>query len=106
MKKLLFALVCICTLTLASCGSKSPEQEAVGLLKNATEQLNKVETSEEFIKVLKDVNDKGAALDEKYPDLQDQLKDNEEAQKAAAEFSAALMSAAIKTNTDLSDLDF
>ncbi len=106
MKKLLLALACICTLALASCGGKSPEDQAIDLFNNATKELYKADTAEEFYKVLKDVKEKGDALDEKYPDIdQNFFQTNEKARKALIEFTTAVAMAAQKTGADLNEVD-
>lgn len=107
MKKLLLAFACICTLALASCGSKSPEDQAIDLFTTAAKQLQKADTADEFYKIVADVKEKGEALDEKYPDMdEDFIQNNEKAQKAMVEFSTALMMAAQRTGADLTAIDF
>ncbi len=77
MKKFLFVFACLFIfLTLASCGSKSPEQQAVQIIEKTTARIEKAQTADDLKQISRDYQKELGALLEKYPALKETGEDD------------------------------
>ena len=86
MKKLMIPVLALASFLFVACSKPSPTDEAISLLNEATEQIEKVETIDDLQKMSADFEAKFAELDKKYPDYKPTDEENTkllEAQKKA-----------------------
>lgn len=108
MKKLLIALAsAFCILLISSC-AKTPEDECISIINDATEQIKKAETPADIIKIgAETYKTLEKFTDELTPEEKEKLFNDEKVQKASDEFSkackekgSALMNKGIDKATD------
>lgn len=103
MKKLLLALTCVFTLTLASC-SKSPASEVVSIINQTTKQVEKAQSAEEMMQIALDIDTKMNALESKFSDYKPTEKDEKAIKKAYTKLEEAVNEAEERLGVNMDSL--
>ena len=101
MKKLMIPVLALASFLFVACSKPSPTDEAISLLNEATEQIEKVESIDDLQKMSADFEVKFAELDKKYPDYKPTDEENTKLLEAQQKFEEACQK---KAETLVSDM--
>lgn len=89
MKKIMIPVLALASFLFVACSKPTPTDEAIELLNQATEQIEKVESFEDFEKMSTDFEAKFDELDKKYPDYKPTADEEKKLEEAKQKFEEA-----------------
>ena len=90
MKKLLIPMVAFATFLFVACSKPSPVDEAISLIEEATEQVEKAKNITELESISQDFEAKFDALDKKYPDFKPTADEDKKLDEVQKKFEDAM----------------